>query len=53
MSEVYNTGARVYFTGGPVDWRDEDDEDLDDEELEDTPSDVVAVLGFDPKAKGE
>jgi hypothetical protein len=24
-------------------------EDPDDEELEETPSDVVAVLGFDPK----
>lgn len=34
-----------------IDWRKEtDDDELDnDEELEETPRDVVALLGFDPK----
>ena len=35
----------------PLDWRDEefdDDAPDDDAELEETPPDVVAMLGFDP-----
>jgi len=37
----------------PVDWRKSvDDQDLDDdEELDETPKDVVGILGFDPKAE--
>ena len=37
------------------DWRadEEDDDDPDDEELEQTPADVVGVLGFDPKDESE
>jgi len=31
------------------DWRQFEDEDPDDEELEDTPKDVIDILGFDPK----
>jgi hypothetical protein len=32
------------------DWRNELDEpDPDDEELEETPADVILILGFDPK----
>lgn len=30
-------------------WRGEDDDDPDDEELDETPEDVIAILGFDPK----
>ena len=34
----------------PVDWQAADDElDPDDEELDETPEEVVAMLGFDPK----
>jgi hypothetical protein len=34
----------------PLDWREvEDIPDSDDEELAETPSDVIAMLGFDPK----
>ncbi len=34
----------------PFDWRERpEDADADDEELEETPEDVLAVLGFDPK----
>jgi hypothetical protein len=43
----------IYFgqVGEPgVDWREvADDFDPDDEELEETPADVVLLLGFDPK----
>ena len=38
-------------TAKPLDWRDEEFEDDapdDDAELEETPPDVVAMLGFDP-----
>ncbi len=31
----------------------EDDEDPDDEELDETPADVVMLLGFDPKEFSE
>ena len=35
----------------PTDWRKEPDNDEpdNDEELEETPEDVIALLGFDPK----
>jgi hypothetical protein len=39
-----------------IDWRKEADQtdwDPDDQELVQTPSDVVMVLGFDPKDKKE
>jgi hypothetical protein len=43
----------IYFgsvTTELFDWRSVPDEpDPDDEELEVTPSDVIAILGFDPK----
>lgn len=31
-----------------TDWRDAPDDDPDDEQLDETPSDVVGMLGFDP-----
>lgn len=39
----------------PIDWRKTEDkpEPDDDEELAQTPTDVVAMLGFDPKRKDE
>ena len=38
----------------PADWRKENDDSLDDdEELKETPSDVVEMLGFDPKEYSE
>ena len=40
----------VSFEGSdPDDWEEFDEEDPDDEELEETPEDVVMMLGFDPK----
>lgn len=49
--DPFETGADVHFPD--VDWREElDDEDPDDEEIE-TPADVVAVLGFDPREAEE
>lgn len=40
----------VTFQDNPgTDWRDHDEPDPDDEELEETPEDVVMMLGFDPK----
>lgn len=52
--EVYGQETDIYFgevTEREVDWRNEDieDEDSDDELLEETPPDVVAMLGFDPR----
>lgn len=53
MSGVIGQDSDVYFGGVDLalpDWREEEEEeDADDEELEETPPDVVAVLGFDPK----
>ena len=52
--KMAGTDTDVHFgeiSGAEVDWRsqeDEEDDDPDDEELEETPPDVVAVLGFDP-----
>ena len=38
----------------PVDWRKNNADDVDDdEELARTPPDIIAMLGFDPKAVGE
>jgi len=36
-----------------VDWRKETDEDPDDTELDETPSDIVKMLGFDPAKEGK
>jgi hypothetical protein len=53
MAEVTGLDLDVHF--GKIDddlpdWREElEEDDPDDEELEETPEDVVAVLGFDPK----
>jgi hypothetical protein len=33
----------------PIDWSAMNDADPDDEELEESPPDVVMMLGFDPK----
>ncbi len=39
----------VHVASGPIDWRDEEEEDdPDDEVLAKTPEDVIMVLGFDP-----
>jgi hypothetical protein len=45
----------VYFGDKkPIDWREAEAEaDPDDEELNETPSDVIALLGFDPLDEGE
>jgi len=53
MAEIEGLESDVHFgeIGQPLpDWREFDfvDIDPDDEELEETPADVVAVLGFDP-----
>ena len=49
-SDPFAAGADVYFSGPPIDWRQElaEEVDPDDEEIE-TPPDVVAMLGFDPR----
>ncbi len=41
----------VHFEGhnDPEAWRNVDEEDPDDEELDETPADVIMMLGFDPK----
>ena len=44
--ETYGTGAFVEL---PEPAEIDDDEDADDEELDETPADVIAILGFDPK----
>ncbi len=46
----------VYFgteLANDVDWRNFDEMDPDDEELEITASDIVGILGFDPKEFSE
>ena len=54
MAQVFNDDSDIHFgeVGSALpDWRasQESDEDPDDEELDETPEDVIAVLGFDPK----
>lgn len=54
MTKVFGQDGDVHFgeAGNPLpDWREASIEDVDpdDEELEDTPPDVIAMLGFDPK----
>ncbi len=51
MSELFDFDIWVGPVGDrdPVAWKKVDDFDPDDEELEETPKDVVAMLGFDPK----
>ena len=53
MPAVYDSDSDVHFGGvdKPLpNWRDfSTDDDADDVELENTPQDVIAVLGFDPK----
>jgi hypothetical protein len=47
--DPFNTGADVTFPRDAGDWRkDVKDDDPDDEEIE-TPADVKAILGFDPR----
>ncbi len=49
MSDPFESGADTHFAGGLPDWRGADiGDDPDDEVLDETPADVVAVLGFDP-----
>jgi len=49
----------VYFgppDDGDLDWREEVYEDEtpdDDEEIDETPDDVIKILGFDPLEEGE
>jgi len=59
MSRVFDLPADVHFgdaKSAPIDWRaglhSVVDEDPDDEELPETPEDVTAILGFDPKELG-
>jgi len=54
MSRVFEDDVDVYFGSvdeGLLDWRSElqEEEDPDDELLDETPEDVVAMLGFDPR----
>lgn len=50
MSDAYGDSDVVFGRESLPDWREEnEDEDSDDEELDETPPDVVAMLGFDPK----
>ena len=52
MSKVFNMDADVTLGSEELpDWRKEDipETEDDDEELEETPADVIAILGFDPK----
>jgi hypothetical protein len=47
--DPFGTGADVIFPSDAGDWRkDVKDDDPDDEEIE-TPADVKAILGFDPR----
>lgn len=55
MAQVLDQDSDVYFSGideESPDWRspmlESNDIDPDDELLEETPKDVVAILGFDP-----
>ena len=56
MADIFEDDAGIHFgdiDGSLPDWRDdralETEADPDDEELDETPEDVIAVLGFDPK----
>jgi hypothetical protein len=51
MNKVFDLDADVEFgTDALPDWRKADDvADADDEEMEETPADVLMILGFDPK----
>jgi hypothetical protein len=51
MNKVFDLDADVEFgTDALPDWRKADDvADADDEEMKETPSDVLMILGFDPK----
>ena len=57
MPDPFGVGVDVHFVdpGLKSDWREvlADEEDLEDEELEETPADVIEVLGFDPKELGD
>lgn len=48
-TDPFDTGADVTFPTGSGDWREDlQDDDPDDEEIK-TTSDVIAILGFDPR----
>lgn len=48
-TDPFDTGSDVYFPRDAGDWRtNAKDDDPDDEEIE-TPPDVKAILGFDPR----
>jgi hypothetical protein len=52
MNEVFGLKADIELGKEKLpDWRKEtmDETDPDDEELDETPADVIAILGFDPK----
>lgn len=56
MPSIYDQDADIHFGGvdKPLpNWREFSDDDPDDSELENTPQDVIAVLGFDPKEFSE
>lgn len=51
MKSVYDLDVDIELNK-EVNWREEPDEgDADDEELEETPANVIALLGFDPKGE--
>lgn len=47
MTDPFNTGADTHFLAKTAEEPD-GTPDPDDEQLEETPPDVVAILGFDP-----
>jgi hypothetical protein len=50
MSDAYGESDVVFGKESLPDWREQEtQDDPDDEELEETPMDVVTILGFDPK----
>jgi len=46
---VGGVGVGQFDDGSEVDWRAYDPPETDDELLEETPADVLAILGFDPR----
>ena len=50
MKKVFDLDADIELgDNDKIDWRKETDEiDPDDEQLDETPEDVITILGFDP-----
>lgn len=48
QTDPFGTGAGTQFLGDPGDWREYKPEDQGDEDMEETPEDVIEMIGFDP-----